>query len=87
VWSRRISGPFSHELAQRHPARAHAVLVKKSDGYLVSVRAAQEKPFGADDLCQRFASGGGRKGAAGINHLPESELSRFVAEFQRQFTS
>ena len=87
AWSRRVSGPFSNDLAQRHPARAHAVLVKKSDGYLVSVRAAQEKPFGADDLCQRFRSGGGRKGAAGINHLPESELSRFVAEFQRQFTS
>ncbi|OGA45963.1 MAG: acetyltransferase [Betaproteobacteria bacterium RIFCSPLOWO2_12_FULL_62_58] len=87
AWSRRVSGPFSNDLAQRHPGRAHAVLVKKSGGYLVSVRAAQEKPFGADDLCQRFRSGGGRKGAAGINHLPESELSRFVAEFQRQFTS
>lgn len=87
AWSRRVSGPFGNDLAQRHPVRAHAVLVKKSDGYLVSVRAAQEKPFGADDLCQRFPSGGGRKGAAGINHLPESELSRFVAEFQRQFSS
>jgi len=86
AWSRRVSGPFSNGLAQRHPARAHAVLVKKSDGYLVSVRAAQEKPFGADDLCQKFESGGGRKGAAGINHLPEWELSRFIGEFQRQFT-
>ena len=87
AWSRRVSGLFGNDLAQRHPARAHAVLVKRSGGYLVSVRAAQEKPFGADDLCQRFASGGGRKGAAGINHLPESELNRFVADFQRQFSS
>jgi hypothetical protein len=87
AWSRRISGPYSNELAQRHPARANAVLVKKQGGYLVSVRAAQGKPRGADELCLKFVSGGGRQGAAGINHLPESELSRFLAEFQRQFSS
>lgn len=87
AWSRRVSGPFSNELARRHPARANAVLVRKEGGYLVSVRAAQAKPLGADELCQRFASGGGRQGAAGINHLPESELNRFVADFQRRFSS
>lgn len=87
AWSRRVSGPFSNELARRHPARANAVLVKKEGGYLVSVRAAQAKPLGADELCQRFASGGGRQGAAGINYLPESELNRFVTDFQRQFSS
>jgi hypothetical protein len=36
-------------------------------------------------LCSQFDSGGGRKGAAGINHLPESELGRFVALFFRIF--
>ena len=87
AWSRRVSGPFSNELARRHPARANAVLVRKEGGYLVSVRAAQAKPLGADELCQRFASGGGRQGAAGINYLPESELNRFVIDFQRQFSS
>ena len=87
AWSRRISGPFSNELAQRHPARANAVLVRKQGGYLVSVRAAQGKPLGADELCLKFESGGGRQGAAGINHLPESEFNRFVMEFQRQFSS
>lgn len=87
AWSRRISGPFSNELVQRHPGRANAVLVKKQGGYLVSVRAAQGKPRGADELCLKFESGGGRQGAAGINHLPESELNRFLTEFQRQFSS
>jgi hypothetical protein len=61
------------------------VLVKKADGYSVSVRAAVEKPEGADQLCLKFDSGGGRKAAAGINLLPEAELSRFIAEFERTF--
>ena len=34
---------------------------------------------GADEFCRRFG-GGGRAGAAGIDHLPDSELPRFVAE-------
>ena len=87
AWSRRISGLFSNRLAEEYPARAHAVLVKKGAGYVVSVRAPVERPLGADELCLKFDSGGGRKGAAGINHLPESELGRFIAEFQRQFSS
>jgi hypothetical protein len=85
AWSRRISGLFSNQLAQEHPARAHAVLVKKADGYSVSVRAAVEKPLGADELCLKFESGGGRKAAAGINRLPETELARFIAEFGQAF--
>jgi hypothetical protein len=85
AWSRRISGLFSNQLAREHAARAHAVLVKKADGYSVSVRAAVEKPEGADQLCLKFDSGGGRKAAAGINLLPETELSRFIAEFERTF--
>jgi hypothetical protein len=40
---------------------------------------------GADQLCSRFETGGGRKGAAGINHLPESELGRFIAGFFEVF--
>ena len=86
AWSRRISGLFSNQLAQEHPARAHAVLVKKADGYSVSVRAAAAKPLGADELCLKFETGGGRKAAAGINRLPETELARFIAEFGQAFT-
>jgi len=36
---------------------------------------------GADELCRQFASGGGRKAAAGINQLPESELNLFSEKF------
>jgi len=87
AWSRRVNGIFSNRLAQSHRQRAHAVLVARRGGYLVSVRAPVAEPAGADELCLRFESGGGRKGAAGINHLPESEFERFVAEFERQFAA
>jgi hypothetical protein len=79
AWSRRVNGIFSNRLAQSHPRRAHAVLVKKAGGYAVSVRAALAQ------LCLRFESGGGRQSAAGINLLPESELQRFVAAFREAF--
>ena len=87
AWSRRINGVFGNQLAQDHPARAHAVLVTRSGGFLVSVRAPLERPQGADALCRKFQSGGGRQGAAGINHLPREELPRFVTEFQHQFSA
>lgn len=85
AWSRRVNGIFGNRLAQAHPERAHAVLVARPGGYRISVRAPVAGPAGADELCRKFASGGGRTGAAGINHLPEAEFARFVAEFERQF--
>ena len=87
AWSRRVYGIYANRIALRHPGRAHALLVKKSEGYVVSVRAAIERPFGADGLCRKFESGGGRQAAAGVNFLPESEFRRFVAEFERQFSA
>lgn len=81
-WARRISGVFGNQLAVDSPAQAHAVLTAKpGGGYLVSVRAPLVAKSGADALCSQFDSGGGRKGAAGINHLPESEFGRFVSLF------
>jgi hypothetical protein len=85
AWSRRISGLFANGLASRHPERAHAILLQKDEGYVVSVRAPTAKPAGADELCLKFETGGGRKGAAGINLLPQAELDRFVAEFKSAF--
>lgn len=85
AWCRRVNGMLGNRLAQAHPQRAHAVLVKKNGGYTVSVRAPLARPFGADELCLKFESGGGRKGAAGINFLPERELARFIAGFHNQF--
>ncbi|MGQ0750573.1 MAG: acetyltransferase [Betaproteobacteria bacterium] len=86
AWSRRVSGLFSNQLAQRAPQRAHAVLVRKPEGYSVSVRAPLDKPAGADELCLKYESGGGRKVAAGINTLPQAALSRFIADFSHAFS-
>jgi hypothetical protein len=82
-WARRVSGVFSNGLANAAPARAHAVVTERFDGsYLVSVRAPLANKVGADELCRRFPTGGGRKAAAGINELPADRLDDFIAQFQ-----
>lgn len=79
AWARRVSGVYSNNLANAHPARAHAVLTERSDGtYLVSVRAPLDNKRGADDLCRQFPTGGGRAAAAGINALPSDQLGAFM---------
>ena len=87
AWSRRIHGIFANDLARRHPRRAVALLVARHGGYSVSVRAPLERPRGADQLCLKFETGGGRQAAAGINWLPEADYPRFLAEFNRAFSS
>ena len=87
AWCRRVNGLLGNRLAQEHARRAHAVLVAKAGGYTVSVRAPVSNPRGADDLCSRFASGGGRKGAAGINLLPASKLTAFIDAFRAAYPS
>lgn len=82
AWSRRVSGSFGNRLAQAWPQRAHALLTRRKDGFVVSVRAPLSAPTGADELCLRFDSGGGRKAAAGINFLPEVRLDDFVRQFR-----
>ena len=85
-WARRIVGVMGNDLAKRYPDRAHALLVEMGNGeQRVSVRAPYNRKEGADDLCRRFPSGGGRKAAAGINQLPESMLAQFIDSFQAQF--
>lgn len=83
-WSRRVNGVFGNRLAQAAPARAHAVLVTRSDGYAVSVRAPRAQPRGAEVLCTAFG-GGGREAAAGVNLLPAAELDRFVTAFREAY--
>ncbi|BCT67344.1 acetyltransferase [Nitrosospira sp. NRS527] len=85
-WARRVVGVFANKLATDHPSRAHAVITPTRYGdYAVSVRAPIAKPEGADVLCMKFETGGGRKAAAGINRLPMDELDRFLAIFAEQF--
>lgn len=85
AWSRRVNGVFGNRLAHENPRRAHAVLVARSGGYSVSVRAPLTRPAGADELCLRFDTGGGRKAAAGINLLPESRLAAFADAFRAAY--
>jgi hypothetical protein len=86
AWARRISGVFGNELANQSPARAHAVLSYNAQGgYQISVRAPITNKTGADELCSSFATGGGRKGAAGINHLPINKLPTFIAAFAKKY--
>jgi hypothetical protein len=82
AWSRRVVGVLSNRLAVANPDRAHALLVPNKSGHLtVSVRAPKIRPVGADDFCRRYPTGGGRKAAAGINHLPASEADVFLSDF------
>ena len=85
-WARRVQGVFANQLASGHPQRAHALLVKKADGYVVSVRAPQSNLQGADTLCLAFVSGGGRAGAAGINHLSIADGARFLDAFRKAYS-
>ncbi len=88
AWARRVSGVFGNELANRHPTRAHAVFSFTPKGdYQISVRAPLTHKTGADELCSQFPTGGGRKAAAGVNHLPLEQLPVFIAAFERQYPS
>ncbi len=85
-WARRVSGVFGNALANAHPQRAHAIVtVRTQGGYQVSVRAPANNKSGADVLCNQFPSGGGRRGAAGINQLPVDQYAEFVAAFEAQY--
>lgn len=78
-WSRRVSGVFGNELANKNPRKAHAVLTLNPDNsYLVSLRAPLEQKLGAGDICAQFETGGGRAAAAGINQLPSEKLGKFI---------
>ncbi len=82
AWARRAIGAFANELATSAPQRAHAVLAGRTDGsYVVSVRAPIARPDGAYQLCARFPTGGGRKGAGGVDQLPPADVDRFLAAF------
>jgi len=86
AWSRRVSGTFANHLAAQRPDRAHAVLVPNSrGGYGVSIRAAHAEPTGAVAFARRFATGGGREAAAGIDHLPAEALGAFIEQFEAAF--
>ncbi len=86
-WARRVSGVFGNELANNSPDKAHAVLTLNNDAtYTVSVRAPLNNKQGADEVCIQFPTGGGRAGAAGINQLPQSLLSKFITTLSSYYS-
>lgn len=86
VWARRVSGIFSNTLVNQNPYRAYAVLSEnKQGGYLISVRASSKSKVEAAEFCSKFSTGGGRKSAAGINHLPKEQLATFIECFAKTF--
>ena len=85
-WARRASGVLANELARASPERAHALLTRSPDGgFVVSVRAPVATGEGADVLCRGFPTGGGRKAAGGINHLPDADYDEFTRRFAAAF--
>ena len=86
-WARRISGVFSNLKAREKTTSAHAVIGRNMDESLrISVRAPLENKTGADTLCRKYPTGGGRAAAAGINSLPEEMLDNFLEEFHSTFS-
>jgi hypothetical protein len=86
-WARRVSGVFGNELARDCPDRAHALLTETTEGYYrVSVRAPLSNKEHADTLCMQFPTGGGRKGAAGINELPTEMFDDFIKAFSATYS-
>jgi hypothetical protein len=79
---------LANELAKAHAGSAVAIVSPKAQGgYLVSLRVPRESTVSAEAFARRFPTGGGRKTAAGINHLPGPELDNFARDFTREFTA
>lgn len=86
TWARRVSGVFSNQLSNENPDRAHLILTEKADGdFLVSIRAPLSQLEGADEVAGQFKTGGGRKGAAGINALPEAEIPVLIDLMEQRY--
>ncbi|WP_211451425.1 acetyltransferase [Collimonas antrihumi] len=86
AWARRAIGVFANELMLAQPDCALGILSPQSrGGFTVSVRVPTHSPVGAADFCRAFDTGGGRKLAGGINHLPANELERFAGRFEACF--
>jgi hypothetical protein len=81
-WARRAIGVLANALVQARPADAIGLLSPRtSGGFTVSVRVPAHSPTGAAEFCRGFQTGGGRRLAGGINHLPDADVDRFTRSF------
>ncbi|QYY33087.1 acetyltransferase [Cupriavidus pinatubonensis] len=82
AWARRAIGVLANELVSGRPGDAIGLLSPKTDGgFAVSVRVPAHSATGAADFCRGFDTGGGRRLAGGINHLPDADVDRFTRSF------
>ena len=79
AWSRRVAGTFANDLSRRHASRTVALLVRSGAGYQVSLRGPEHGGSAMHLLARQFESGNGRARSAGIQFLPEPEVSRLRA--------
>jgi len=85
-WARRAIGVFANELMFAQPDCALGILSPKTcGGFTVSVRVPAHSQVGAAEFCRNFDTGGGRKLAGGINHLPEADFKHFSGSFETCF--
>jgi hypothetical protein len=85
-WARRVSGAFANHLVHAFPARAHAILTTNTHGTAtVSIRAPAAKPRDADQVATRFANGGGRAIAAGIESFPFDQLAKLLVALEETY--
>jgi hypothetical protein len=86
AWARRAIGVLANDLSRSQPDCAIAILAPRAEGgFTVSVRVPAGSGVTADEFCRGFETGGGRKLAAGINHLPAANVDRLVASFEACF--
>jgi hypothetical protein len=86
AWARRASGTLANDLARSYAGEAVAIVSPKIEGgYLVSVRVPRDSSVSAEAFCRTFPTGGGRRTAAGINHLPGEDLQTFADAFEARF--
>jgi len=86
AWARRVIGVLANDLVQRSPQCAFALMSLNAGGdYTVSVRVPSQSRIGADEFCRKFATGGGRRLAGGINRLPPDEIDRFARQFEAHY--
>jgi hypothetical protein len=86
AWARRAIGVMANDLTRALPDCAIAILAPKDQGgYTVSVRVPAHSPVSAEEFCRGFETGGGRKLAAGINHLPTNDVDRLASSFEARF--
>lgn len=87
-WARRVSGPLGNELCNQNPDTAFGILtLNRAGNFTVSIRAPLNNRTGANDVANQFATGGGRKAAAGINDLPQDKLPAFIDAMSRRYNS